>query len=436
MNPPQTVASLLSRCLRAAGVTRAFAAPGHGIPVLAGISVVQVPSVEIAVALADADGRLAVAPSARPGLALLPGGRLRLSSQPGEVVPAVPIAIEDLPAAIAGWSLGRVHSAFEIELAVDLGAEVAEDLQPLVVQRGDQLVRLSPSLADLRTMIVVGPGVVRDGVAGDVADAATRMGAGVMVTMGAIGAVPFDHPAYCGVVGVQFADPALGGLDASELVIAVGIDPDELGESVPVDAQVLEVEPWHLAFLATDWPAPVDDAAIPSELVDGLGDVLGAHRSDGSMPLSPVRATIDVLDSIGPTDHVFVDPGPAGVWFARGVVPVAAGRVVVPALPVEGFSVAAAIITALDGGRSIAITTPGSALVASLCDLAAALDLDIVVELWGDDATLVDPAQHRASIVAAQLGGGVNVTGVAVDLPALADLVELAGPFVAWMPID
>ena len=436
MSPTQTVASLLSRCLRAAGVTRAFAAPGHGIPVLTGISVVQVPSAEIAVALADADGRLAVAPSVRPGLALLPGGRLRLGSQPGDVVPAVPIAIEDLPAAIAGWSLGRVHAAFEIELPADLAAEAAEELQPLAVQRGDQLVRLSPSLADFRTMIVVGPGVVRDGVAGDVADAASRMGAGVMVTMGAIGAVPFDHPSYRGVVGVQFADPALGGLDGSELVIAVGVDPDELGESVPVDAQVLEVEPWHLAFLATDWPLPEHASAEPSELVEGIGDVLGAHRSDESVPLHPVRAIIDVLDAIGASDRIFVDPGPVGLWFARGVVPVAADRVIVPALPVEGFAVAAAIISALDGRRSVAITTPGNPFVASLCDLAATLDLDIVVELWGEDANRIDPADHRGGIVAAQLGGGVNVSTVSIDLGAVADLLELAGPIVAWMPID
>ena len=427
----ESVASLVSRCLRAVGATRAFAAPGHDLESLEGLALIPVATEAAAIALADADGRLSIAPDARPGVALLPGRRVRLSSQPGEETQALSIGVEDLPAAIAGWSLGRVFGAVEIELPADLFAEAPEGAQPLVLQRSDQLLRLSVGLADFRTMIIVGPGVLRDGVAADVADFVTRTGAGVMTTMGAIGVVPFDHPSWCGVVGVQADDPALGGLDACELVIAVGVDDEELGESLPMNAQLLEVEPWHLPFLATDWPA-IEPIAAPSSLVEACAAVFGDHREATGSPLHPVRAVLDVFDAIDPDVQVYVDSGPAGFWFARGVVPMPMGRVVAPARAADGFAISAAIVSALDGTRSVAITMPGSSLENELLDLAAALDLGIVVEQWGDDVVGGDPSQHRANLVAAMSDSGLSVTGVSVDLAAAAELVDLAGPVVAW----
>ena len=431
MSASESVASLVSRCLRAVGATRAFAAPGHGLDALEGLALIPVASEAAAIALANADGRLSVAPDARPGVALLSGRRLRLSSQPGEETAPLSIAVEDLPAAIAGWSLGRVFGAAEIELPFDLLSQAPDGAQPLVLQRSDQLLRLSPGLADFRTMIVVGPGVLRDGVAVDVADFVTRTGAGVMTTMGAIGVVPFDHPSWCGVVGIQSDDPALGGLDECELVIAVGVDDDELGESLPVNAQLLEVEPWHLPFLATDWPTVKPEPAR-SSLVEACSAVLGDHREATTSPLHPVRAVLDVFDAIDGDVQVYADAGPVGIWFARGVVPVPMGRVIVPARASDGFAIAAAIVSALDGNRSVAVTMPGGLIENELLDLAAALDLGIVVEQWGDDVNSGDPSQHRANLVAAMSDSGLSVTGVAVDLAAAAELVDLAGPVVAW----
>ena len=254
-----------------------------------------------------------------------------------------------------------------------------------------------------------------------------------MTTMGAVGVVPFDHPSWCGVVGIQSDDPALGGLDECELVIAVGVDDDELGESLPVNAQLLEVEPWHLPFLATDWSA-VELAPASSSLVEACAAVFGDHRDANTAPLHPVRAVLDVFDAIDADVQVYVDGGAAGFWFARGVVPVPMGRVVVPARVADGFAIAAAIVAALDGTRSVAITTPGGLIENELLDLAASLELGIVVEQWGDDVAGGDPSQHRANLVAAMGDSGVSVTGIAVDLSAAAEFVDLAGSVVAWRP--
>ncbi len=427
----ESVSSLVARCLRALGVTRVFAAAGHGVGPLDGVMSIDVASEGVAVALADADGRLSVAPTQRPGVALLPGGRLRLSSLPGARTDAIAVAIEDLPAAIAGWTVGRALAAIELELPTDLVADVPAGVQPLMVQPSDRLLRLSPSLIESSTMIIVGPGVVRTGHASDLIGFVDRSGVGVVSTMGAVGVVPFDHPAWCGVVGLQSEDPASSGLDACELVIVVGVDEDELGESLPPDAQVLEVEPWHLPFLASDWPPPARELIHPP-LVDACAAVLADHRDDATSPLHPVRAVLDVLDATDDDVVIVADGGPVGLWFSRGVVPVGGGRVIVPPLDANGFAVAAAVVTALDGGRSIAITTPGGELDDELLDLAAGLDLPVTVERWGDDVVTGDPSRHRADIVAAMIDPGVTVTSVAVDLAAAGELVDLLGPVVAW----
>ena len=128
------VAALVSQCLRAAGVTRAFRAPGHALPAPAGIEVVDVPEAGLAVLLADADGRLATAPSPRPGVALLEGRRIRLSSQPGEEVLAHPLTeVEQIPGAIAGWTVGQVHAALEREELLLHGGHVHTSAPPRVI---------------------------------------------------------------------------------------------------------------------------------------------------------------------------------------------------------------------------------------------------------------------------------------------------------------
>ena len=434
-----TIAELYSRCLRAAGVTRAFAAPGHGLPRPAGIEVIDVASAQLAVLLADADGRLSRAPNAHPGLALLPGPRIRLGSQPGE--PCEPWELEEidaLPAAIAGWSFGQVHASVEIELLLDFDAPASPDLEPLTFNPGDQLMRLSPSLASFKTVIVVGPGVVRDGQVAGVLEAADCMGAGVVCTLGAFGVLPIDHPRWRGVVGLQTDDAVLAEVAGAELVIVSGIDSAEIARVIPSDAHVLEVEPWHLGLMAHHWPAPeASGSANGTGLVGELADLVAAERTDGSIPLHPARAVIDVIEVLGPDSLVVVDPGPAALWLGRGLVSTQAGQIVIPGLPVKGFAAAAALIAGLDGRAALAIATaPTDATTDELLDLAAGLDIALTLEVWGADAAWEDASEHRSRLVGAMAEGGVSVLGAPVDFAATRELVEIAGPIEAWMPSD
>lgn len=440
MTDTTTVAGLYSRCLRAAGVVRAFAAPGHGLPRPDGIRIIDVASAELAVLLADADGRLSRAPNARPGLALLPGPRIRLGSQPGEICDPWELdEIDALPAAISGWSFGQVHASVEIELLLDFDAPVRADLEPITFNPGDQLMRLSPSLAAFNTFLVVGPGVVRDGQAAGVLEAAERIGAGVVCTPGAFGVMPIDHPLWRGVVGLQTDDAELSGVSAAELVIIAGIDSAEIGSVIPPDAQVLEVEPWHLGLMAHHWPEPEtnpgQDQIIGSALVGALASVVGKGRTDVSVPLHPVRALMDVIEVLGPEAVIAVDPGPAALWMARGLVAAPAGQITIPGLPVKGFAVAAALVAGLDDRTALAIATaPTDSCTDELLDLAAVLDVVVVLEVWGADAAWEQSSDHRAGLVGAMRVDSVSVLAAPVDFGATADLIDIAGTVDAWMP--
>jgi len=441
------LAALYSRCLRAVGVTRAFRAPGHALPAPDGIPVVDVPDADIATLLADAEGRLARAPDARPGLALLPGRRVRLSSRPGADVLAHPVVDPAvLVSSIAGWTLGRVHAAVELEIDLDLSSPAPTDLEALAYGAADdRLVTLSPTLATLDMVIVIGPGVVRDGQVAGVAEAARRTGARVVATPGAVGVLPLDDPAWCGAVGLQAGDAAMAGISAAELVVVAGLDPSQTAGVVPPGVQVLEVEPWHLGLMAIRWaerdPGPVAagaGAGVParSALVDGLAALGAGGRASSALPLHPVRAMADLADVLHPEELVLADPGAPALWLERGIVARPAGSIVVPSLPVRGFAVAGAVVSALDGRAAVAVVTaPSDPATDALLDLAAALGLSVVCEVWGTDDTWSSAAEHRERLVGARHEGGVQRLAVPVDLAFTEELLDLAGPVVAWTDV-
>jgi thiamine pyrophosphate-dependent acetolactate synthase large subunit-like protein len=443
-----TAADLLARCLRAAGVRRAFRADGSTLPTLAGIEVLDVGDPAVASLLADADGRLATGAGARPGLALLPGRRLRLSSSPGEEVLALPVLSADVvPSAVAGWTLEAVHAAVELEIDddFDLGAPAPPQLEPLALDASSApLVRLSPSLAEVSIVLVVGPGVVRDGQVDGVAEAARRTGARVVATPGALGVLPLDDPAWSGVVGLQADDARLAGVVDAELLVLVGIDPAEAVAVVPPDAQVLEVEPWHLAFMAHTWPDPEPDledgdAERRGRLVDGLDAVARAGRTSDAVPLHPVRALADLFDVVELGALVLADAGPAGLWLARGVRARPAGSAVVPARDVPGFAVAGAMVAGLDRRPAVALLAdPVDPMSEALLDIAARLGIELTCVVWGGEAEWSEASEHRERLVGARHEGGVQRLAVPVDLTATQELLDLAGPVVAWSadPLD
>jgi hypothetical protein len=432
----RTTADLLASSLRALGVRRAFRAPDCELPPLDGIDELAVSSQAIAVALADSDGVLARSPHAHPGVALLPGGVVRISTSPGAHPPAVTVEEPaDLVMVVAGWALGAVPGVTDLVVDIDPAAPVPDDVQPVdLTTSADRLTRLSPSLAGFRTVLVLGAGVARAGEGAGAIEAATAIGAGMVCTPSAEQVVPADHPRMLGVVGLQARDAELTGLADAELVIAAGVDPSEV---VPVGdaAQVLDVEPWHLPLMASHWETE-PSTPEPSPLRTALAELIGSSRAAGAA--EPWRV-LDVLAShLPPGAVVAAEPGIAGLWLARGLPfatlaadPTAALRRVLPTRPANGFAAATAFVSALDGRPAVALLDdlPPDPTTESILQMAEALDLPVVAPTWTADADTAADVEDLPVL----LRSGRGRSRVAVDVDRTDDLLALAGPVTAWL---
>jgi thiamine pyrophosphate-dependent acetolactate synthase large subunit-like protein len=429
----QTVGELLGRCLLAAGAGRVFGSAESGIRRIPGLRHVVVSEPGLAVLLADADGRIGTG----PGVALLPGRRLHLGSQPGE--PAERLVLDDpslIPSVIAGWSLGRVHASVDLDLSLDLDAP-APSLEPLRLDESSgEVLTLSPTLAGLRSVVLAGPGVLRAGQVEALRSFAEQAAVGVVNTWGAKGVFAWDSPFHLGTAGLQARDFELAGLGDAELLIVVGVDPLE----APRDrwgsgGQVLEVEPWQLAALAWRWERPERVPERPA-LYTRLAAALAPLYDAGGVPLNPARAAAGLASARPPGGLVLADPGPAGLWVARAFPTTEPGSVVVPAAFVRGFAAAAAVLAGLDGRPAIAVVTdPPDEATLELLSLADHWGVPLTLEVWGAEvagASVPSAAAHAERLAQALDEPGVKVLPVPVDFAHTRTLVEVAGEVVAW----
>jgi hypothetical protein len=367
-------------------------------------------------------------------VAWLPEQHLRLSSQPGVAIE--PWVVGDparLAAAVATWTVGEVHAASEYRLDLDLDAPAPGDSEAVQFDTPAEMYSLNPSLAELRTVVLAGPGVVRQGQVTALQAFAAQAGVGVLNTWGAKGVFRWDSPHHLGTGGLQERDFELAGLPDAELVIAVGIDEDE-SERVRFEyGHVLDVQPESLAALAFGW-APPSREPERSTLYRELSGALADHYASDDVPLRPARAAGDLAGVLPPGALVVADPGPAGLWVARAYPTTEPGSVVVPATVAPGFAAAAALVAALDGRPAVAVTTdPIDRETEAVLDLARALGLPLVLEVWGADGPLASPAD-RVDALAGLLAHPetVAVRPVPVDFSHTRTLVDVAGPVVAW----
>ena len=426
---PATVGDLLGRCLRAIGAGRVFGSSASGIVGIGGLGHVRVDEPVLAALLADAQGR--IGPGA--GAALLPGRRLRLSASPGTDV--VPVVVDDptlLPEAIATWSVGAVFGCAELVLELDLDAPAPDGVAPLAVDDSGQLLTLSPTLAGFSTLVLAGPGIVRAGQIPALQAFAAQAGVGVVNTWGAKGVFAWDSPHHYGTAGLQARDFELAGFGDAELVIAVGVDPDEAPRRLWATGQVLEVEPWQLGALAYNWPDPEPVPPYPA-LYRELSAALGPLYDSDAAPLTPARAARD-LSLVRPAGAlVAADPGPAGLWVARTYPTTEPGSVIVPSRRADGFAVAAAMVCSLDQRRAFAVTTsPLDPATEALVELGKVVGSSFVLCEWGADEHWSDALAHKVALRSALEASGIAHVGVPVDFAWTSTLTSVAGDVVAW----
>ena len=245
-----TVADLLGRCLEALGATRVFGSSASGISGVPGLRHVLVEDPALAVLLADASGRI----GRGPGVALLPGGVLRLGSQPGATARRALLQdVADLPTALAAWDVGEVFAAVEYQLDLDLAAPAPADLAPVQLGGEVQASTLAKDMAGVSMVVVAGPGVVRHDA---VARAARGRGAPRSRRgqhMGREGRVPLGQSVPSRYGRVATRDAELAGLTSAELVIATGLDSAEMPVESWANGPVLDVDPRALEALTYQW---------------------------------------------------------------------------------------------------------------------------------------------------------------------------------------
>lgn len=421
---PVTNGDVIADALGELGVRRVYGSPLGDLPV------VDPGDPDLTFLLADTDGRMGNG----WGAAFVDGQILHLSSQPGGTArPRTITGIDGLVAALVEAELDAVPRTLAFELDLDLDAPVDEDLDLSGRPDGGVLVTLSPSLADLAIVAVVGPGVGR-GETEALAEFAARGGIGVYNTWGAKGVFRWDSPFHYGTIGLQAHDLDLAELGSFDLVIASGLDPDEFGIDALAGFLVQEVAPWQIGALLADWPRAVRSVDHRPPLYDTIASVVTPMYEQESGPVTPPRAALQ-LSGAAP-DHAVIaaDPGTAGFWIARTFPTGVPGSVVVPALRQPGFAVAAGIVAGLDGRPCVSVVDgPLDDASEAALEVARRLGVSVSVQVWEPGDTSADDHLHltRAGFAAAA-NGSVRIDTVGVDATCLEVLTDAVGPVTAW----
>lgn len=253
--------------------------------------------------------------------------------------------------------------------------------------------------------ILAGPGVLAAGAWDGLRAFAAAAHLGVLNTFGAKGVFRWDDPHHLGTAGLQAGDFRLAGFDGLRTVVATGLDPTEVRpEHWRLGANVVNVSPAALGAFAARVarsPHPLRRPALYERIA---AVAQPGYRSD-TRPRHPARAVADLRDDLPPGGLLAAQPGPAGWWVARTFPTERPGQVVVPPVPLPGIAAAVGLVAARRAIPSVVVTTaPPDPVTAEVAARARAERLPLRVVCWDDD----------------------------VDLARTAELVEAAGPLVAW----
>lgn len=427
----RTVEDLLADRLRQLGVQRTY-----GLEIR-GLDHVPVDDPDLAVLLADADGRLGHHDgSGRLGAATLAGPILHLSSAPGGTAPLQTIgSVEELVEALADPPGMVVPGTSALHLDLDLHEPVDVVPTPETGPERSPVLLLDRSLAGLIILVLAGPGVVRTCSHVGLRNLTRSAGAPVLATFGAIGLERWDSPYHAGVGGLQPGDLALGGLDAADLVIATGLDPAEVPDERLSQLVVQHVSPRQLGVLVKDWPPQGPQPEGRPSVRAALAPVLDRLR-ESDAPLSAARASLHLTGALPDRGVVVADTGPVGFWIARSAPTAFPGAVCVPATAEPGFAAAGALVAALDERPCLAVTDAAGAgheATMAVLDLASKLGVSFGLQVWGPEGAATTASEHVELLSDLLDGGGsgadrsTRVETVAVDLSVPDELIELAG---------
>lgn len=418
---------LLAGTLRSTGVGEIYGAPLDGLEVV-------VVSPGVAELLARAHERV----HAERAAVHLGGGVLRLGSTRHEDVSSTRIEVET-PAEIVELAEPlRSGGDLELRLSLDLGRPT--DLippEPVVTdgwaEPSDETLQ---KVSEARSVAVLcGPGVVRAGAVWGLHELAAVGGLGVLNTWGAKGVFDWRSRHHWATVGLQRDDFVLGGLAGVDLIVATGIDPLESPAQRWALSPYVIVEPAALARLAELWPSERAAPQMPP-LRDRLSRVTQAGWSDERVPMQPTRVTLAYSRVFGSHGIVASDPGTSGFWVARTFATTRLASAHVPAeAGSQGSAVACCLVARLRRPCVPALAVVDAPLhddVKLMLEAASRLGVGVAVEVWDPEGERVGADVHSERLGLAAAGTDQRISSVATDPRQLEQIVEVAGPIVAW----
>ena len=287
-------------------------------------------------------------------------------------------------------------------------------------------------------VVLAGPGTIWHMAVSGLHDLAVSAGVGVLNTWGAKGVFDWRSQHHLATIGLQADDFVLSGLDEADLIIATGLDRAESPEDRWRLAPALTVPPTGLAPLAERCSPSRRTPMTMPPLRARLAEVTQRGWSVGASPLPPSRATMHYAECVAAGALVAADAGHAGFWVARTLGTTRLGAVVVPSTVSPGFAAACVAVSLLRRPNR-----PGLAVIdlaeadatAVIVDAAAELGIRVPVEAWDPDGDRLDADAHRDRLRGLVLGrppGGERLCTLATDRHQLSEMIEAAGPIVAW----
>ena len=287
-------------------------------------------------------------------------------------------------------------------------------------------------------VLLAGPGVVRHRAVPGLHDLAVSAGIGVLNTWGAKGVFDWRSRHHLATVGLQADDFLLSGLHQADLIIATGLDPHESPDARWRLAPALTVPPAGLTPLAEGCgPSRGSSLAMPA-LRSRLADVTQRGWGVEANPLPPSRATMHYAECVAVGALVAADAGGAGFWVARTLGTTRLGAVIVPSTSSPGFAAACVAVSLLrhPGRPALAVIDVADAEASIVVvDAAAGLGIRVPVEAWDPDGDRLDADAHRERLrrlVLGELPAGGTLCTLATDPSQLSEMIEAAGPIVAW----
>ncbi len=352
------------------------------------------------------------------------------------------IEVDSAEALVAAAPALSSSGEVELRLTLDPDQPVEGSVPPSAapdetwVEPADETVEAVRAASTL--VVLAGPGVIRHQAVPGLHDLAVSAGVGVLNTWGAKGVFDWRSRHHLATIGLQADDFVLSGLGRADLIIATGLDPHESPEERWRLAPALTVPPAGLAPLAERCgPSRRTSLAMPP-LRARLAEVTQRGWDVEATPLPPSRATMHYAECVAAGALVAADAGDAGFWVARTLGTTRLGAVIVPSTSSPGFAAACVAVSLLrhPGRPALAVIDLADAEATTvIVDAAAALGVRVPVEAWDPDGDRLDADAHRERLRRLVLGGlpaGNTQCTLATDPRQLSEMIEAAGPIVAW----